>query len=156
MKTTLEFLDMVKAKYHLPSDYALAHKLDLTRSGVSKFRTGKAFLGDETACKVADLLELERSYVMACIAAEQAKMPEVKAAWKHAADVLYGLAAALALVAVLPFVTLPYNDAGIVASTSSCILCKIAFLSYWWLFAPAFIIAALYFPKKPRNETVPD
>lgn len=116
MKTTVEFLDSVKAKHGFTSDYQLAPHLGCTRQAISKYRVGKDYLGEDMACKVAADLGLDSSYVLACIASERAKKPEVKAAWKHAAEVLYGIAAVLAVVAVLPFVTLPYNDAGMVAA----------------------------------------
>lgn len=130
MKTTIEFLDAVKVKYSLPSDYALAQILGITRSSVSKFRVGKDCLGEETACKVAELLDIEAGYVMACIASERAKKPEVKAAWKHAAEVLYGMAAALAVVVALPFITLEnFETENLILATNAalssvqCILC---------------------------------
>ena len=52
-------------------------------------------------------LKLDSGYVLACVAAERASQPEIKAAWAHTAEVLYGLAAALAVVALLPFIHLP-------------------------------------------------
>jgi len=110
MKTTIDFLNDVKKKHNLPSDYALAGKLGLSRAAISKFRVGKDCLGDETACKIAALLDLDPGYVMACIAAERAKKPSVKAAWKHTAEVLYGIAAVVAVVALLPTVPLPSYD----------------------------------------------
>jgi len=103
MKNTVEFLDAVKKKHGLTSDYQLAGKLGLSRAAISRFQQGKDFLGDETAIKVADLLDLDPSYVAACIHSERAKQPAVKAMWKHTAEMLYGLAAVLALVAITPF-----------------------------------------------------
>ncbi|OFZ68082.1 MAG: hypothetical protein A2V79_08455 [Betaproteobacteria bacterium RBG_16_56_24] len=124
MKTTVEFLDTVRAKHGLTSDYQLSKYLNCTRGAISSYRTGRTYLDEEMACKVAADLEMESSYVLACIASERAKQPEVKAAWKHAADVLYGLAAVLAMVTVLPFIALPSNDAGIIAQSEVCILCQ--------------------------------
>ena len=58
MYKTTELLDLVKDKYDLPSDYALAKKIGYTRSAVSKLRLKKSFLNTEGAYKVAQLLYL--------------------------------------------------------------------------------------------------
>ncbi len=110
MKTTLEFIADVKAKFGIDSDYAAAKILGVSKMTLSSYRNGKSHLGDEAACKVAELLNLDSSYVMACIASERAKKPEVKAAWKHAAEVLHGLAAALVVIAALPFISLEGSE----------------------------------------------
>lgn len=109
MKNTLEFLDEVKAKLGLTSDYQLAKSLGCTHSAISNYRAGKSRLDEAAACKVAELLNLDAGYVLACIASERAKKPEVKAAWQHTAQILGGLAAALAVIAFLPFITLPVD-----------------------------------------------
>lgn len=102
-KTTVDFLNDVKAKYGITSNYALAKLMGQTDTAVARWMHGKNTLSDETAVKVAELLEIEPSFIMACIAAERSKDAKVKAAWKHTAEVLYGLAAVLAVLAVLPF-----------------------------------------------------
>ena len=134
----------MKAKHGLPSDYALAQKLDLTRSSISKFRVGKDCLGEETACKVAELLNLEPGYVMACIASERAKKPEVKAAWKHTAEVLYGLAAVFTMVAILPTATLPawngFNAALRGLDGDNTVYYVKSILQYWPVLLPLAIL----------------
>lgn len=86
--TTVDFLDALKARHHLPSDYALAKILGITRSAVSCYRSGKVALGEEMALKVAELLETEPGYVLARIAEERTKRPQVKAAWRKVAEAL--------------------------------------------------------------------
>lgn len=110
MKTTVDFLDAVKKKHGLTSDYQLSKLMGCTHSSISGYRHGKSKMDEDTACKVAELLNLEPGYVLSCIAAERAKSPEAKAAWKHTAEVLYGLAAVLAVIAFLPTATLPQYD----------------------------------------------
>jgi hypothetical protein len=39
MTSAAEYLDKIKAKHHLPSDYAAANLIGLTRSAVSKYRS---------------------------------------------------------------------------------------------------------------------
>lgn len=86
MKTTIEFLDEVKARTGAPSDYAAAKILGLTRSQVSKYRGGRDYIGDETAEKIANILGVSPVFVMACAHAERAKNPSVKHHWMEAAE----------------------------------------------------------------------
>jgi len=65
MKNTCEFLDAIKAKNSLTSDYQLAKLLGCTPSAIGNYRHGKSMLSDEYALKVADLLGLEGGYVLA-------------------------------------------------------------------------------------------
>lgn len=95
METTLQFLDAVKTRHGLTSDYSLAPILGVTRSAVSKFRSGKDFLGDSTALRVAELLEIDAGIVLAAVHRERAKTESEKAAWKAIIEKLGGIAAAL-------------------------------------------------------------
>lgn len=81
MATTIDFLDAVKARKHVVSDYALAPVLGITRAQVSRLRNGKDYFGDSTAIQVARLLEIEPGYVAACAHAERAKSEDEKALW---------------------------------------------------------------------------
>lgn len=135
MKNTVEFLDAVRVKHGLTSDYQLSKHLNCTRGAISSYRTGRTYLDEEMACKVAADLELESSYVLACIASERAKQPEVKAAWKHAADVLYGLAAVLTVVAVLPYIALPDTDTGFIQAGSGLYIMSNLDWSGWFVFS---------------------
>lgn len=97
MTTTVEFLDAIKARHGLPSDYALAAKLGTTRSCISNYRSRRSHLDDSTAIHVANLLEMEAGYVMACAHAERAKSDAERTAWKSIMQKLGG-AAALVLI----------------------------------------------------------
>lgn len=145
MKTTLEFLDAVKAKHGLTSDYQLSKLLECTHSAISNYRAGKSRLDEETACKVADLLGIEAGFVLSCIAAERSKNTKVKAAWEWTANHLGGLAAALAVLAVIPFLpsyimSAPalFGDGGSLAligltlgqARQDCILCQMSIMYY--------------------------
>ncbi len=103
MKTTVDFLDAVKQKRGLTSDYQLSKHLGCTHSAISNYRMKKNFIDEEMACKVATDLGLSTGYVLSCIASERAKKPEVKAAWAYAAQMLGAVAATVLLVT---FVTL--------------------------------------------------
>lgn len=116
-KTTIEFLNAIKKKYDITSNYGLARKLDQTDTDIARWMKGKNTLGDEAALKVAELLDLDPAYVLACAHAERAKNDPEKAVWQRMADMVTehrALAASIVMVlAVLPFAdTLsPMSDA---------------------------------------------
>ena len=84
MMTTVEFLDAIKAHHGLASDYKLGMVLELSDSAVGHYRKGRARFDDRTALKVAELLEIEPAYVMACVHAERSLSmgnPELADVW---------------------------------------------------------------------------
>lgn len=95
MSTTCAFLDAVKVRKALPSDYALAAELGITRSAVSRLRNRKDFFGDSTAIRVAELLEIDPAIVVAAAHAERAKKPEERAVWESMIQKLGGVAASV-------------------------------------------------------------
>lgn len=80
MKTP-EYLELVKRKLSLPSDYALAKTLGVTRGAVSSLQAGKTAMSDETAVKVAEFLGLPAGRILIDVHMERSKAPEVRAAW---------------------------------------------------------------------------
>lgn len=160
MKTTLEFIAAVKAKHGIESDYAAAKLLGVTRTTLSHYRNGKGLLGDDAALKVAELLEIEPGYVLACIAAERSKNERVKAAWAWWAD-HKALAAALAVLVILPTSTLPQWDgfnlafAGLaLPETSSGILYIMSNVipGYWLPLIPLLALAWYYSPPRTSRK----
>ncbi len=87
MQTTIEFLDALKARHSLASDYKAAKFLGVTVSGVSLWRRGKATFDDATAIKVGKLLDLDAGYVLACVHAERAKRTEERQARERIARI---------------------------------------------------------------------
>lgn len=61
---TVEYLDAVKRRLNLESDYALSLRLDLTRQAISNLRSG-GVMSPTTAAKVAALLEIDALRVIA-------------------------------------------------------------------------------------------
>lgn len=147
MKTTIDFLNAVKSRYNLPSDYALAGKLKLSRASISRFMNGKDNLGDDTAMLVADLLEIDPVHVVACIHAERAKTEKAKKMWERFATLTAGLA-----VLVILSVTVPqsgHESALFAAFTGSYPVYYVkSVFEYWPLFMALFIIVFL---ARPRN-----
>jgi hypothetical protein len=95
MNTTCDFLDAIKSRHGVPSDYALAKLLGVTHQTISKYRVGKDFLGDSMAIQVAKLLEVDTAVILAAVHCERAKKPDEKAAWSAMLEKLGGIAAAL-------------------------------------------------------------
>jgi predicted transcriptional regulator len=81
MKTTVEYLDAVKAKLDLPSDYAAAKALGVTRAAVSRYRNGLGTFDDLTAARVADILGVEPIEVIAATNFERSTDERARAVW---------------------------------------------------------------------------
>lgn len=94
MQTTIEFIEAVKVKRGIESDYALSKFLGVERSTISSYRHKGTRLDDDQVLKVAEALGLDAGYVAACVHAERAKCTEVKSMWRHVAERLGGVAAA--------------------------------------------------------------
>lgn len=78
---TIEYLDKVKAKRGISSDYALAKALGVGQSAIIGYRAGRTTINDDTALAIAQLLDLNPLEVIATANAERAKTPEMKARW---------------------------------------------------------------------------
>jgi len=82
MKTTIDFLDAIKARFGGLSDYAAAKKIGVTRSAVSCYRNKKSSFDVLTAVRVAELLEIDPAIVVTSAHAERARTPEERATWE--------------------------------------------------------------------------
>lgn len=116
MHTTADLLDGVKARHALPSDYRLARFLGVTDNTMYNYRHGKSRPDDRVAMKLAELLELEPSYVLTCLAAERAPDETIRQVWTQLADRLQRAGVALAVILSLGFWT-GGPDGGALAST---------------------------------------
>lgn len=81
MRTATEYLETVKKRHNLRSDYALAKFLGISRQAVSKQKHGGG-LDDYTALKVAQALDINPLEIIAARNQERAKSAEEKAAWE--------------------------------------------------------------------------
>lgn len=79
--TTIEYLDAVKKRYGIASDYAVAKLLNFPQSSVSAYRNGRRTFDDDAALAVATALEINPLVVIAAANAERAKTDEQKARW---------------------------------------------------------------------------
>lgn len=87
MQTSHDFVRELRARYpRSGTKYGLAKLLGLSPQAIDKReRNGQSF-SDETGERIAELLDLEPGYVLACLAAERAKRPTVRAIWQGIAD----------------------------------------------------------------------
>lgn len=100
MRTTVQLLNAVKARHQVTSDYRLAQLLGCNSSAIYGYRAGRSRL-DETMCmRVAELLNEPAGAILAEVAAERAKRPEVKKAWETAARAAAAGATALFLLVI--------------------------------------------------------
>jgi plasmid maintenance system antidote protein VapI len=83
---TLEYLRAVKTRLGIESDYALAQRLGVTRSAISKLQQGKVVFGDDVALSVAQILDVPPIVVIAQANAERASTPEMRARWMEVMD----------------------------------------------------------------------
>lgn len=98
MKTSAEYLDAIKAKQSLSSDYAVSKALGISRQRITAYRKGDDSFSDETAAKVAELLDADPEEVVIAAHAERAKDERTRALWARLAKKA-GYAAGVALFA---------------------------------------------------------
>lgn len=78
---TLDYLQEVKTRLGITSDYALAKALGITQSTISGYRAGRSRIDDDVALTIADILRIHPLQVIAAANAERAKTPEQRARW---------------------------------------------------------------------------
>lgn len=81
MHTSAEFLDLIRERQSLPSDYAIAPMLGITTAAVSRYRGCKEAFSDKMAERVADLVKMDEAYILACAHAQRSKSPKSRTAW---------------------------------------------------------------------------
>lgn len=84
-----EWIDRVKTRAGIASDYGAAKRLGLSRSAVSKYRNKQTTLDEDASIKVAQALGARPEAVILDQAAERVKSPEARAALLKAAERLY-------------------------------------------------------------------
>lgn len=111
MKTTADYLDEIKEKCGLPSDYAVAIKLGLTRFAISHHRHCKNAFDNHTCLIVANTLEIPLQDVIKDMEIQREKDEKKKADWLSFESRLKGAAATIAAACSVTFgvTTLPQN-----------------------------------------------
>lgn len=86
--TTTDLMDTVKETKGIRSDYALAKRLGVLPQTISNYRHGRTQMADEIAVAMASMIDRPPAPILAQLAADRAKSPEVAKIWKEAARVL--------------------------------------------------------------------
>jgi hypothetical protein len=73
METTANLINRVKAAYNLPSNYAIAKKMGVSHQCIANYVKGRSFLDTKSAFIVAELLNMEPAYIVACASIERSK-----------------------------------------------------------------------------------
>lgn len=90
IRRTTDFLDLLQEHFkplsengNTPAtDYRVAKEMGWLSSGISNYRNGRSNFSDEVAVQVADVLGMEREYVLACIHFERAKSGTLRDTWR--------------------------------------------------------------------------
>src|SRR6266581_539171 len=96
MKTTVQFLDAVRVRHSLTSDYQLGKLLGVSHARISNYSVGRNMMDEAMCLKIAAALSLDDpGEVLVAIAHEREKRPEVKRAWERVAKRLAASTAAV-------------------------------------------------------------
>lgn len=127
MKTVNEYLDAIKQRHALPSDYALARLLRVSPANVTGYRKGKSGFDDERCLIVADLLDIDPVSVLADMNAARTKCPEARKVWERVARACSTTAAVFlvvfSMIGAQPAESAPNNLTS--SNPNECLLCKI-------------------------------
>jgi len=149
-KTTADFIADLKAKHGLRSNYAVAKFLKQTDTAVARWAHGKGSFSDETAMHIADLLDLDPAYVVACVHAERAKRTEEKKLWEHIATLTMGAMVGLMVFALASLPFLPLNGGVRNVAMAEPMYIMLNLLRTYW---PAFLaLLVLAFAGRPRHD----
>lgn len=131
MHTTRQLIEALRVKLsegqrRTVSDAAISRILGLSNGAMPAYNNKGVTLSDSVAIKVAEHLEMDPGYVLACMHAERAKLEADRAAWRKVAERLGGVAACLVLaLVVFPGIDLPSPGAMSEAAAPLCVLCQI-------------------------------
>ena len=96
-----EYLEAVKTRLNLPSDYALAKRLGISPQSMTGWKNGTRNIPLDMAFKLAITLEIDPAQVVADLESQREKSPQRKEFWQgfisRAATVLLVLTCTLAL-----------------------------------------------------------
>ncbi|TAJ76118.1 MAG: hypothetical protein EPO42_13340 [Gallionellaceae bacterium] len=121
MKTTADYIDALRVKFNVDSDFKAMNRLGVNhRQQVSQWRKLHGAFGEELSIKVADALEIDRAEVLLAMQAQKESNQEIRKLWERIATLAIGVTAALSVFAVLPIEYFP-NGAqyGLIALSTS-------------------------------------
>jgi len=127
MKSTEQYLGEVKDRLELPSDYAIAKALGVTRAAVSRYRMGHSMPDDLVCARIAEILGIEPMEVIAATNYQRSKTDEARTLWesiwgKAAGAIALNLIAFAVGVSVAPSTKAMASGENTVSSGSLCIM----------------------------------
>lgn len=108
---TVDYMDAVKSRLHLSSDYKLAQALNARQQNVSAWRVGKTTIGDDLAPRIAELLDMPTEKVLADLHAERERNPALVPVWRAIAAQFARVACMLAGLLALNITLAPESKA---------------------------------------------
>ena len=120
---TTVYLDKIKEKHDIQSDYKLAEFLGIGRSLMSSYRTGRTGFDDFMCHKIADALDLPFELVLAEVNYERDNREEAKQFWKEYAEKISARATLAVTSIALLFSLNGFSSTVQAMEGLSCILC---------------------------------
>jgi len=124
---SLKYLEMVRTKFNLKTDVALAAKIGITKSAVGNYSKGIRVMDEETCLAVAMALEINPLEVMMAAGIDRSEKTGQKSLWQVFSQ-RTAQAASVALVGIVTlFVTPTHSEAAPVLKNEPVvfILCQI-------------------------------
>jgi transcriptional regulator with XRE-family HTH domain len=75
-------MDEIMRRKRIPSDYALAKALGVSKQTISRYRSGYGHFDDAIALRVADLMGIDPGIVLIDVHLERTKNAEVRSVWE--------------------------------------------------------------------------
>lgn len=119
-----DLLDLIKSRFSLPSDYAAAKLLGISRARASNYRNGKHDMDETLILQVENLLEYPAGSLLFEVQASRTKCPKAAKIFHETAQRI--AAGMLCFMLVFPvFFESIASPAGHFFRSLDCILCKI-------------------------------
>ncbi|EHX2565827.1 helix-turn-helix transcriptional regulator [Escherichia coli] len=81
MKWLEDYIDELKERLKLQSDYATAQYLGIPRQSMTKIRNNTALIGHDKCLKIANALKIDPVEIIATVNAQKEKDKDLKAMW---------------------------------------------------------------------------
>lgn len=121
MKTTADYIDELREKFGVDSDFSAMSKLGVKhRQQVSQWRQHHGAFGEELSLKVAEELEIDPAEVLLAMEIQREKNEAVRNVWERIAERMYAPAIVCGVVVLLNYLGAVHSDGlMMVAATSS-------------------------------------
>jgi len=131
MKTT-DYLIAARNKTEKQTDYALHKALGISQQAVSMYMTGKRIINDDTALRLAEMLGIDASVIIAQANYERTDGKNKKL-WKDYIEKLGGIAASFLIVSTLIMTPTPSKAAQSGAKSLTTLYIMLNRFKQWYL-----------------------